>query len=128
MLETHRDDFINFPPHSYSCDPPHSHSHALPHTSSHALPQFAYEPNHSSYSFGSQENYLEPIRFGYDTHPYRGDHFSCMPSFPIGGSHTHLEPRHLDGPHFPCRGSRPTWSNDVVQKIVKTSSGRMVKC
>jgi hypothetical protein len=28
-------------------------SHALPHTSSHALPQFAHEPNHRSYGFGS---------------------------------------------------------------------------
>jgi hypothetical protein len=34
----------------------------------------------------------------------------------------------LDGPHFPHRGSRPTRSSDVVQRVVKTSSGRMVKC
>jgi hypothetical protein len=45
-----------------------------------------------------------------------------------GGSHTHLEPRHLNGPHFLHRGSRPTGSNGEVQRIVKTSSGRMVKC
>jgi hypothetical protein len=39
-----------------------------------------------------------------------------------------FEPRHLDGPRFPRRGSRPTHSNGDGQKIVKTSSGRMVKC
>jgi hypothetical protein len=31
-----------------------------------------------------------------------------------GGSHTHLEPRHLNGPHFLRRGSRPTGSNGEV--------------
>jgi hypothetical protein len=34
----------------------------------------------------------------------------------------------LDDPHFFHRGSHPTRSNDDVQKIVKTSSGRIVKC
>jgi hypothetical protein len=31
-------------------------------------------------------------------------------------------------PHFPRHGSRPTRSSDVVERIVKTSLGRMVKC
>jgi hypothetical protein len=39
-----------------------------------------------------------------------------------------LEGPHLDSPHFPHRGSRRTGSNGEVQKTVKTSSGRMVKC
>jgi hypothetical protein len=60
--------------------------------------------------------------------PHRGDHFPWRSDFPTGWSHTHFEPRHLDGPHFARHGSRPTWSSDVVQKTVKTSSGRMVKC
>jgi hypothetical protein len=30
------------------------------------------------------------------------------PGFPTGGSFPHFESRHLDGPHFPHRGSRPT--------------------
>jgi hypothetical protein len=34
----------------------------------------------------------------------------------------------LDGLRFTRRGSHPTRSNGDVQKIVKTSSGRMVKC
>jgi hypothetical protein len=34
----------------------------------------------------------------------------------------------MDGPCFSCCGSRPTHSNGDVQKIVETSSGRMVKC
>jgi hypothetical protein len=48
--------------------------------------------------------------------------------FPVGGSYTRFEPKHLDGPRFPRRGSRPTSSNGEVQKTVKPSSGRMVKC
>jgi hypothetical protein len=39
-----------------------------------------------------------------------------------------FEPRHLDGPHFPHRGSCPTQPNGEVKRTVKTSSGRMVKC
>jgi hypothetical protein len=49
--------------------------------------------------------------------------------FPLGGgSFTHLESRHLDGPRFPRRGSRPTRPSGEVQRTVKTSSGRTVKC
>jgi hypothetical protein len=54
-----------------------------------------------------------PRRFGY---------------FPTRGFYTRFEPRHMDGPRFPCRGSCPTSSNGEVQKTVKTSLGRMVKC
>jgi hypothetical protein len=48
--------------------------------------------------------------------------------FPTGGSFPHFESRHLDGPCFPHRGSRPTRPSGEVQKTVKTSSDRMVKC
>jgi hypothetical protein len=48
--------------------------------------------------------------------------------FPAGGSYTHFELRHLDGPRFPRRGSCPTRPSGEVKRIVKTSSGRMVKC
>jgi hypothetical protein len=89
---------------------------------------FAHGPNHCSYGFGSRENRFEPRRFGYGPRPHRGDRFPCMPVFPAGGSHTHFEPRHLESPRFPYRGSRPTWSSDVVQRVVKISSGPMVKC
>jgi hypothetical protein len=41
---------------------------------------------------------------------------------------THFEPRHLDGPHFPYRCSRLTQPSGEVQRTMKTSSGRMVKC
>jgi hypothetical protein len=41
---------------------------------------------------------------------------------------TPIEPRHLDGPHFPRCGSHPTPSNGDVKKFVKTSSCHMVKC
>jgi hypothetical protein len=105
-----------------------SYSRALPPTSCRALPQFAHVPNHSSYGFGSRENHFEPIRFGYDPRPHCGDCFPRRPGFPTGGSHTHFEPRHLDDPCFPHHGSRPTRSNGEVQRTVKTSSGRMVKC
>jgi hypothetical protein len=69
-----------------------------------------------------------PRRFGYNPHPHRGDHFLRRLGFPAGGSHTHLEPRHLDGSRFPYRGSCPTGPNGEVQRTVKTSFGRMVKC
>jgi hypothetical protein len=114
------DEFSDFPPHSFS--------HILPHTSSHSLPQFAHRPNQHSYGFGSRENRSEPRCFGYGPHPHRGDHFLRRHVFPAAGSHTHFELRHLDDPRFSHRGSRSTRSNDVVEKVVKTSSGRMVKC
>jgi hypothetical protein len=66
--------------------------------------------------------------FGYGPRPHRGDHFPRRPGFPTGGFHTCFELRHLDGPRFPHHDSHPTHSNGDVQKIVKISSGRMVKC
>jgi hypothetical protein len=54
--------------------------------------------------------------------------FPHRPGFSTGGSHTHFEPRHLDGPYFPHCGSRTTGSNGEVQRTVKTTSGHMVKC
>jgi hypothetical protein len=102
---SYRDEFSDFSSRSFS--------YALPHTS-HAFPQFAHRSNYHSYGFGSRENHFEPKRFGYDQRPYRDDHFPRRPVFPAGGSHTHSELRHLDGPHFPHHGSRPTQSSDVV--------------
>jgi hypothetical protein len=67
-------------------------------------------------------------RFGYGPRPHRGDRFPRRPDFYARASHTHLEPRHLDGPRFPRRGSHPTGPSSEVLKTVKTSSGRMVKC
>jgi hypothetical protein len=69
-----------------------------------------------------------PRRLGYSPRPHRGDHFPRRPGFSAGGSYTHFEPRQLNGPRFPYRGSRPTRSNGEVLKAVKTSSGCMVKC
>jgi hypothetical protein len=134
--DSYRDEFIDFPPHSYSHVPPRSYSRASPHTfsralprtSSGALPQSAHGPNHRSYGFGPRENRFEPRRFGYGPRPHHGDRFPHRPDFPVGGSFPHLELRHLDGPYFPHRGSRPTGPNGEVQRTVKTSSGRMVKC
>jgi hypothetical protein len=69
-----------------------------------------------------------PRHFGYDPHSHHGDCFPRMSSFPARGSHTHFEPRHLDGPHFPRHDSCRTGPNGEVQRTVKTSSCRMVKC
>jgi hypothetical protein len=69
-----------------------------------------------------------PRRFGYSPHPHRGDRFPRRSVFPAGGAHTHFEPRHMDGPHFPYHSSRLTRPNGKLESIVKTSSGRMVKC
>jgi hypothetical protein len=114
------DEFINFLPRSYSRVPPWYYSRALP--------QFSHESNHRSYGFGLRENRFVPRRFGYGPRPHRGDRFPRKPCFPAGGFHTYFEPRHFNSPHFPHRGLRPTHSNSDVQKIVKTSSGRMIKC
>jgi hypothetical protein len=132
--DTYRDEFFDVPPQSYSCIPPrsysrassHTFSHALPHTSC-VLPQFAQGPNHRSYGFGPRENHFVPRRFGYGPRPHRGDHFLHRPGFPTGGAHTHFEPRHLNDPRFPRRGSYPTRPNGEMERIVKTSSSRMVK-
>jgi hypothetical protein len=69
-----------------------------------------------------------PKRFGYGRRPHHGNRFPRWPDFSAGASHTHFEPRHLDNPHFPHYGSRPTGSSSEVLKTVKTSFGRMVKC
>jgi hypothetical protein len=69
-----------------------------------------------------------PRRFGYNPHPHHGDRFPCKPDFFARTSHTHFEPKHLDSPHFPDRGSRPTGSSGEVLNTVKTSSHRMDKC
>jgi hypothetical protein len=84
--------------------------------------------NHRSYGFDSRENSFVPRRFGYGPRPHRGDHFPRRHGFPVGRSYTDIESRHLNGPCFPYRGSHPTSSNGEVQKTVKTSSGRKVKC
>jgi hypothetical protein len=117
---SYRDEFIDFLSHSYS--------RALPHTSSRALPQFSHGPNHLSYGFGSHGNHFMPRRFGYGPRPHCGDQFPCRLSFPARGSRIHFEPKHLDGTRFPHRGARPTVPNGEVQRIMKISSSRMVKC
>jgi hypothetical protein len=125
--DSYRDEFMDFPPRSYSHAPPRFYSRASPHTFSRALPQVAHGPNHRSYGFGPRENHFEPRRFGYGPRPHRGDRFPRRPGFCTGGSFPHFESRHLDGPRFPHHGSRPTRPSGEVKRTVKTSSGRMVK-
>jgi hypothetical protein len=126
--DSYRDEFIDFLPHSYSHVPPRFYSRASPHTFSRALPQFPHGPNHRSYGFGPRENHFESRRFGYDPRPHRGDRFPRRPGFPTRGSFLHFEPRHLGGPRFSRRGSHLTRPSGEVQRTVKTSFGRMVKC
>jgi hypothetical protein len=126
--DSYHDEFIDFLPRSYSHVPPHTFSCALPRTSSSASPQFAHGPNHRSYGFGQRENHFEPRRFVYGPRTRRSDRFPCRPGFSAGGSFTHFEPRHLDGPRFHRRGSSPTRPSGEVQRTVKTSSGHTVKC
>jgi hypothetical protein len=134
--DSYRDKFNDFlpcsyshvPPRFYSCASPRTFSRALLRISSSALPQFAHRPNHHSYGFGPRENRFEPRRFGYNPRPHRGDRFPHRPGFPAGGSYPHFELRHLDGPHFSHCGSHLTRPSDEVQRTVKTSSDRTVKC
>jgi hypothetical protein len=109
---SYRDEFTDFPPHSYS------------RASSH----FFHGPNHCSYGFGSRENNFVPRCFSYGPHPHHGDHFPHRPDFSAGRSYTHFKHRHLYRPRIPHHGSCPTGSNGEVLKTVKTSSGHMVKC
>jgi hypothetical protein len=67
-------------------------------------------------------------RFGVNPRSHRVVHPPCRHGFPTRSVYSHLELSHFDGPHFLRRGSHPTRSNGEVQRIVKTSSGRMVKC
>jgi hypothetical protein len=106
--DSYRDEFFDVPSQSYSRIPPRFYSRASPCTFLHALFQFAHGPNHRSYDFGPRENRFESRRFGYGLRPYRGDRFSRRTGFSTGGSFSHFEPRHLDGPRFLHRGSRPT--------------------
>jgi hypothetical protein len=122
------DEFVDFPPRSYSCVPPRSDSRASSRTSSCALPQFPHGPNHRSYNFGSRENRFVSRHIRYGSRPHHGDHFSRRPGSSAGASHTHFEPKHLDGLCFSHCGSCPTGSSGEVLKTVKTSSGCMVKC
>jgi hypothetical protein len=96
--------------------------------SSRASSHFFHGSNNCSYSFGSRENSFVPICFCYGPCSHHGDRSQCRHGFLARGSYTHFEPGHLDGPRFPRHGSCPTRSNGEVQKTVKTSSGRMVKC
>jgi hypothetical protein len=125
---SYHDEFLDLPPRSDSRVPPRSYSRASPRTFSHVLSHFSHRPNHRSYGFGSPENHFVPRCFGYSTRPRHGDRFPRRPGVSAGGSYTHFEPRHLDSPRFPHRGSHPTWPNGEVQRTVKTSSGCMVKC
>jgi hypothetical protein len=50
---SYRDEFIDFPPRSYSHVPPRFYSHVSPNTSSRAFTQFSYGSNHHSYSVRS---------------------------------------------------------------------------
>jgi hypothetical protein len=66
--------------------------------------------------------------FGVDPRSHRGACPLRRHGFSARGVYSHVEPSHFDGSCFSHRGSRPTCSNGEVQKIVKISSGRMVKC
>jgi hypothetical protein len=109
---SYRNEFIDFLPRTPSC----------------VVSHFFHGPNHHSYGFGSRQNSFVPRCFGYGPRPHRGDRFPHSHGLLTRGTYTHFEPRQLDGPYFPHCCSRPTGSNGQVQKIVKTSSGRMVKC
>jgi hypothetical protein len=104
VRNSYRDEFFDFSPRSFS--------HALPHTSSHALSQFALRLDALVTAHVLIVVIVSRVGLFFSTR----------------GSHTHFEPRHLDGSHFPCHGSCPTQPNCEVQRTVKSSSGLMVKC
>jgi hypothetical protein len=99
-----------------------------PHFSSRVASYFSHAPNHRSYGFGLRESGHVPGCFGVDPHSHHGIHPLCRHGFPARDFYSHFEPSRFDGSRFPHRGSHPTHSNCEVQRIVKTSSDRMVKC
>jgi hypothetical protein len=88
---SYRDEFIEFPPRSYSHFPPRFYTRASPHTIARAFPQFSYGLDHRSYDFGPRENRFESRCFGYGTRPRRDDRFPRSPGFSAGGSFPHFE-------------------------------------
>jgi hypothetical protein len=92
--DSYHDEFIDFPPRSYSHVPPcfysraspRTFSRALPRTSASVSPQVAHRPNHRSYGFGPRENHFEPRHFSYSPRPHHGFCFPHRPDFPTGGS------------------------------------------
>jgi hypothetical protein len=69
-----------------------------------------------------------PGRFGVDPCSHHGVHPPCRHGILSSDVYSHFEPSHFDSPCFPHSGSCPTCSNGEVQRIMKTSLGRMVKC
>jgi hypothetical protein len=112
--DSYRDEFIDFPPRSYSHVPPRFYSRASPRTFSRALPQFAHGPNHRSYGFDPRENRFEPRRFGYGSSPHRGYRFPHRPGFPTGGSFPPL--------------SRDTWTVHAFPVVVHIPLNQVVRC
>jgi hypothetical protein len=66
--------------------------------------------------------------FGVDPRSHHGVCPVHKHGFPARGIYSHFEPSRFDSPCFFCCGSRLTRSNDEVQRIVKASSGHMIKC
>jgi hypothetical protein len=100
----------------------------LPHFSSRASSHFSHGPNHRPYDFGSRVSGSISGCFGVDPRSHRGVRPPRRHGFPARGVYSHFELSHFDSPHFPHHDSRPTRSNDELQRTVRTSSGRMVKC
>jgi hypothetical protein len=132
--DSYRDEFIDFPPRSYSHVPPRPYSRALPRTfsrvlprtSSCALPQFTHGPNHSSYDFGPRENRFVPRRFGYGPHPRRGDRFPRR-----SGSRPHRGDRFLRSLVSLLEGltltlSRDIWTAHVFLVVIHVPLSQMV--
>jgi hypothetical protein len=110
--DSYHDEFIDF----------------LPHFSSRALSHVSHGPNYHLYDFGSRESGLVPRCFGVNPCSHHSVCSLRRHDFPARGVYSHVEPSRFDDPHFLHHGSRSTRSNDEVLKIVKTFSGRMVKC
>jgi hypothetical protein len=69
-----------------------------------------------------------PRRFDVNLRFHHGVRPPRRLGFHTTGVYSHFEPSRFDSPYFSSHGSCPTHSNGEVQRIVKTSSGCMVKC
>jgi hypothetical protein len=112
--DSYRDEFIDFPPRSYSRVLLRFYSCALTRNFSRASPQFAHGPNHCLYGFGPRESRFEPRCFGYVSLLIVVIVSRVGLVFPLEGPSPTL--------------SRDTWTIHIFSVVVHVLVGQVVRC
>jgi hypothetical protein len=110
--DSYRDEFIDFPPRSYSHVPPHVYSRASPRTFSRTLPQFAHGPNHR---FLINERTVLSLDILVTAHVLIVVTVSCVGLvFPLEGPSPTL--------------SRDTWTVHAFPVVIRVPLRQVVRC